>query len=1419
MNKIFDVVESLFEFLWELLIEPFLGLKKLDDLIFGKDTLWGEELIWRTFVESELQYAYFPGSFVMTIIAGFLILIAVIIAGIRISGATINPASRTALIEFLKDALIVGILLSQLGTVYTLIFQFNSTIVGIFEGPVQEMQTNFDLVSDGVGAAGSILGWIVIQLALLGLLIWANFYYMMRKLTLLILMILGPVMVALYLFPKTKAITAGWFKELVGSVLVQSIHASTIWIIAVIASTQNSYSVATGGFSVAAVILYIIFIPISESIRNLFGLGGGMQGGLAKAGAMFGMAGLAGMYGSVKGALDGKSVGSALQGMYKGAKDRVKGEGSTDKDVKNTIGANTGTDTGTTAKADKMLKAGQILGKTGKMTAGMAGSIAGSVMGPMGAIAMGTIGGELGEKAGGLAGRMGAAGAQGIASRLGKGKEGALKSLDKQKEKDKDKAMIDSLTEDESTKWANDNKEDFMKDLKEKFPDATQADLDKRWNDELQQRRGGFREKAEQKWNKAKESNGKYADANNLKESLSKDMTSAWAEQNQAQFMEDFTKNNPPEKPFEQMNEAEKVDYENKKIDAWNKRVGQKKAQFQKAGEDTANAMVKNQDHNLVNKQDFASSMVDKALGLEKEDLKQSMNLNNDEAAKEFDLTKDARQKALVKISQKSLNSLPTVKNTENGSAGELGSAIATEMTNDWAGKNKDAFLNQYESNNPPKENMTQEEREAYNNNREQAWSKRVAGKKATFEKAATQTIAEFGGNSGSVVSKADFSSKMVDNAMAQEKAAYISDNADKLGGVDKAEAAFEATKGERQQALIKSATHSVGSVKSISLGNVTEGATGKAIANQMSQDMTNSWSSQNKDQFMQNYESANPPNPNMSPSEAKIYEADKQNSWKQVVQGKKQQFSQAANEVVAQMTNGNPSAVVDKNQFADAMVDKAMNIEKAGVSDISTSSIGFEIDYGKQASERKKVYANAAQSSINGVESVQIFNKSGAVNSNFLASQLASAEVATEKQSFVNDAQSKGLSKNEAIVQWDNQNPGAFEQKYQRIKQNIPDKISSTDIPLMSEGKTVARFVGEASGMNTVLRTMRGIGQGAVSGYTIAAETGENRIVQAVKGSFSGAASGIIRGENAVEKQQNWKDGISYASSVLGGVSGYQVVAKIANKVSPFNNQVKQAIYEPSEVMQMAQTTIDDFGNEKVASGAVRMVTTNNSSHLEVRTKTGESRIVSRYGSGHSGLKKGEVVYQDLDVQNDSFVPTKVNGQSSVYRVDSGGGKIPLDVDLNVDPNRLLTNRLNQKSVSTKQAPMYSQQVDMGNFHLDDAMEKGFENVHVVVERGKSYIAGKQGDQTYRISPIYSGDTRIPDGKTYNVNCDVVNNKLVKGTTVLENSATLGQLQAVEVDYTSSLDPNMMLPIKPNKRLENRRKNEQFRRKQGLLG
>lgn len=128
----------------------------------------------------------------------------------------------------------------------------------------------------------------------------------------------------------------------------------------------------------------------------------------------------------------------------------------------------------------------------------------------------------------------------------------------------------------------------------------------------------------------------------------------------------------------------------------------------------------------------------------------------------------------------------------------------------------------------------------------------------------------------------------------------------------------------------------------------------------------------------------------------------------------------------------------------------------------------------------------------------------------------------------------------------------------------------------------------------------------------------------------------------------------------------------------SPYQRQTQEAIQTPSEVIQMARTVTDPNGNQQIAPGAIRQVITPNESYIEVQTKGGSTEIVSRKGSGHSKLKSGEVVYQDLSVMNDSLVPVQSKGsQSSTYRLDSGGARIPSHVEVAQDPSSLLSSTL----------------------------------------------------------------------------------------------------------------------------------------------
>ncbi|PGT80578.1 hypothetical protein [Bacillus sp. AFS040349] len=626
-DKIADLFKGLFPDIYEWIVKPFADLKTFPSLIYGKD---GEDhLAFGTFTLEEMQNIYQPGmnAFVIIAVTGFLI--AIIMAGMKISSAGINPSNRTYVIEFFKDLAIVAILFWNLSNLYTLIFGLNYTIVELFasvkEDSLAEMAYKLEPGDD-------ILGLIIINLCLLGLLIWGNFYYMMRKLTLMMLLIIGPVMLMLYLIPQTKGITVGWLKELIGTVFVQSVHAALFWMVSLM-------SVTTTGLE--SVILYIIFIPTAEAIRSLFGLGGQMHSNLSKAGAMFGMSALAGMYGSIKGAVGDKSVMGALKGAYDGVKNGSQKDGSTnDEDTKSTVGSNTGTDSGTTSLSEKMLKAGEITSKMGKATFGMAGAVAGSVMGPSGSIMGSTMGFVAGGVAGGIAGRTGMAGLQLAGNRLANGGKGFKDGFNNTRNADAlaDEKLANELASPEFESWASANKEDFMKNMKEKFPDAHEQAIEGMWNKEKSQKHGEYLAKARETVANIRKNDGSYATAESLANATTDKLTNAWAKNNKAQFDKDYDAQHPV---TQDMSDEEIVKRHAAKQQAWENVVDGKRAQFSAMANGTAEKMSNgiNMGQAFVNKEEYAKAIAEKALANDKADFKTNFLNNNPNAtSQEIDI-------------------------------------------------------------------------------------------------------------------------------------------------------------------------------------------------------------------------------------------------------------------------------------------------------------------------------------------------------------------------------------------------------------------------------------------------------------------------------------------------------------------------------------------------------------------------------------------------------------------------------------------------------------------------------------------------------------------------------------------------------------------------------------------------------------
>ncbi|MEI5888705.1 hypothetical protein WBS53_30230, partial [Bacillus albus] len=429
LEKIVEWVGGLIIHMVKAFLSPvYATLDPLPVLVFGgKGTEGKGTNLDFLFSGDSLTKVLDTGMPVMFKLVAFCVLVSVVITAAKYSATAINPNNRTALIEYAKDLMIISICLWHLDYFYTLIFEINSWVIIEFRDAINGVSGgDFDpdkgtkFLQPGFGGAGltiTELGlkghendymFIIFGLFIeAGLIVWANFYYLMRAVSLYVLMLIGPLMVGMWLFPQKKQQTLYWIREFIGAVFIQAIHAITLWLIISLIGAANS--------PLIKLILLAMFIPVGEIVKSFIGLSTNASGGIHRAGTMMGMGALASVAGLVKGVRDDYR-NSKVKPDDKGDKEKTKEDSDNPKD---TLGANLGTDVGTTSRAARMLKAGQIGSSIGKAVTGIAGMAAGSGLGP-GAMVVGSqVGSALGAAPGGMAGRSVAAAGEGAVA-LGK---------------------------------------------------------------------------------------------------------------------------------------------------------------------------------------------------------------------------------------------------------------------------------------------------------------------------------------------------------------------------------------------------------------------------------------------------------------------------------------------------------------------------------------------------------------------------------------------------------------------------------------------------------------------------------------------------------------------------------------------------------------------------------------------------------------------------------------------------------------------------------------------------------------------------------------------------------------------------------------------------------------------------------------
>lgn len=1306
-DKLMDILGDVFTWFYEALIEPFLILHSLHNLIFGEGRT--EDLVYNTFNSNELTNIYGPGSTLVATIAGFFILASLIMAGMRMSSVAINPGSRTYYLEYLKDLAIVVVLFFNLDFLYDLIFTLNSGIVDIFAANTGGMILEFGETVEGAG----IIGAIIINIIVLFLTLWANWYYMMRKLTLLILMVLGPLMLAMYLIPQLKSITGAWFKELTGTIFVQSIHAVLLWVTMLITAgsdpiTSGEFKVTDALLNIDTVILYLIFIPTGEAIRSLLGMGGGMSSGLSKAGAMFGMSALAGMYGSVKGALD-KDNGSVV-GALRGVKDGVKntsgksgeGEESIIKDA--AMAANTGTNSGTTPNADGMLKWGDIGSRGGKAILGAAGSVGGAAIGgPMGAMTGATGGFIAGGIAGGLTGRT----AKGLKDLAGKNLENGKNAFNKTWGEMADPVaanqedIANKIADKETADYENENKDSFINKASERFPELDKQGLEMAWNDHKKDIHAGNLSNARELVKKSFNNDGKLANADVLASQSAEEMTDKWANDNKDEFSKNYDLNNPLPS---NASKDEQMAHANGKAKAWSNTVASKRSDFQSIADDTARDMkAAAMGNSNIDRADFARNLSE---NMKKHD--------NDAFVGEY------------------LNQNPHATLNE---ANEAFNSAKRNLA-------KDNFAKNYVENNP-----------------------------GSSMDEAKQTFDSIQGSS----SKKDYVNKAIDTARANHNMM--------------AEKAYD---------------------------------TGKDFVEDG-----------NKEGFIKNYQSNI--NPSATEDQAsQIYDSLKANPSKQAFM-KEQRFTPTES-----LTN-NASAAYDmaKNHAnSGANKDSFVQAYKASHPNATTEQAEHLFDKANNMVEGgNRSYYSTAKNAVQGVQTASILNKGAnkEVNRGYLANQLASAKTIDDKQHFIKDKMSAGMNEVQAKEMWGNQETKQFQDNLSHFNNQLPQTLPMKQIVRSSNGvqklsavaAASSAFVGNASGVTPVMNTVgnaiskgKMVTESFVDGYSEGSQTLDSpgqssSFVTKTKAVGSGLARGIQSSkatlkpspEGAAEKLEGFRNTVAYTGGLVGGTKMYQKAANFASRVNPYNKAIDSSsdsgVYEASEIKQMAARTNPATGGTYVPSGNIKLVSTPTQSFIQAIDTAGNNRIVSKYGSGDSALKQGQVVYQDLNIdENGGFSPA-----SSPYKLDTGGQKIDTGRAINVNPNKLISTQ-RTPSINTRvtqDVAPFNANVENGSFSKNDAIE-ATENIRTVVTKSRSYMVGndKETGREVRLSSYKPGDARLEANDVREIKYEVRNKRFRVDNVKNANGK--------EVSYSPTLEVEEYLYAPQNQRAKRRAQFERDR-------
>lgn len=397
------------------------------ELVFNynvvKDTSTGQVIssgvtsnLYGLFTTEELKTLIQPGVNGLMKICSLLLLLGLIYYGVRLSRQGANERLRSENMSMLFTLFFSMFILNNIWTLYDMMFLFNNIIVNTFRSMAFSKLGGADFTSGAEDSSSAILG-LVLSIIMVGLSVWANFFYIMRKLMIILLMITGPVFITLSIYPQMRQVTSTWGRELFSNIISQGIHAMMLWIFIVMSNSTTGWLVQ--------IVFLATFIPISEAIKGLLGASGD-TGKMAMGSSLSALAGAAALSGNIANAVGSNNISSLLSkfggssnaagssagsSAGRGGGGRIGSGYSPAESSYSESSAGAGTHRlspsalTNSRSMNRALKAGRVLGRIGATAGGLLGATAMAPLGPAGMALGASIGSSTLSSAGELTGR------------------------------------------------------------------------------------------------------------------------------------------------------------------------------------------------------------------------------------------------------------------------------------------------------------------------------------------------------------------------------------------------------------------------------------------------------------------------------------------------------------------------------------------------------------------------------------------------------------------------------------------------------------------------------------------------------------------------------------------------------------------------------------------------------------------------------------------------------------------------------------------------------------------------------------------------------------------------------------------------------------------------------------------------------